>query len=71
MKSDLFTPAHLARWALVYVRQFTPTQVGSNQLSLRLQYALGQRGRDLGWLEADIDVIDADLGLSGGSVAGH
>ena len=36
----------------------------SNQESLRLQYALRQRARDLGWHEADIDVIDADLGLS-------
>ena len=28
-----------------------------------------QRARELGWHEADIDVIDADLGLSGASVA--
>ena len=37
----------------------------TNQESLRLQYALRQRARELGWREADIDVIDADLGLSG------
>jgi hypothetical protein len=37
--------------------------------SLRLQYALRQRAHELGWHEADIDVIDADLGLSGASVA--
>ncbi|CAN0518932.1 unnamed protein product, partial [Ectocarpus sp. 8 AP-2014] len=43
--------------------------VVSNQESLRLQYALRQRARDLGWHEADIDVIDADLGLSGASAA--
>ena len=36
-------------------------QVVSNQESLRLQYALRQRARELGWHEADIDVIDADL----------
>ena len=41
----------------------------SNQESLRLQYALRQRARELGWHEADIDVIDADLGLSGASAA--
>src|SRR4051794_456001 len=67
MKSDLIQPTHLARKAIVYIRQSTPAQVVSNQESLRLQYALMQRARDLGWREADVDVIDADLGLSGAS----
>ena len=69
MKSELIKPVHLARKAVVYIRQSTPHQVVSNQESLRLQYALRQRARELGWHEADIDVIDADLGLSGASVA--
>ncbi|HUB14202.1 MAG TPA: recombinase family protein [Acetobacteraceae bacterium] len=69
MKSELVKSAHLARKAVVYIRQSTPHQVVSNQESLRLQYALRQRARELGWHEADIDVIDADLGLSGASVA--
>jgi DNA invertase Pin-like site-specific DNA recombinase len=69
VKSELVKPAHLARKAVVYIRQSTPHQVVSNQESLRLQYALGQRARELGWHEADIDVIDADLGLSGASAA--
>lgn len=68
MKSELVKPAHLARRAVVYIRQSTPHQVVSNQESLRLQYALRQRAHELGWHEADIDVIDADLGLSGASV---
>ena len=67
MKSELVTPAHLARRAVVYIRQSTPAQVVSHQESLRLQYALGQRAREFGWREPDIDVIDADLGLSGAS----
>ena len=67
MKSELVKPSHLARKAVVYIRQSTPHQVVSNQESLRLQYALRQRARELGWHEADIDVIDADLGLSGAS----
>ena len=67
MRSELVKPNHLARKAVVYVRQSTPHQVVSNQESLRLQYALRQRARELGWHEADIDVIDADLGLSGAS----
>ena len=69
MKSELVKPSHLARKAVVYIRQSTPHQVVSNQESLRLQYALRQRARELGWHEADIDVIDADLGLSGASAA--
>ena len=67
--SELIQLAHLKRKAVVYIRQSTPHQVVSNQESLRLQYALSQRARDLGWHEADIDVIDADLGLSGASAA--
>src|SRR4051794_21952234 len=69
MKSELVTPTHLARKAVVYIRQSTPHQIVSNQESLRLQYALRQRAHELGWHEADIDVIDADLGLSGASAA--
>ena len=69
MKSELVKPSHLARKAVVYIRQSTPHQVVSNQESLRLQYALRQRAQELGWHEADIDVIDADLGLSGSSAA--
>ena len=67
MKSELIQPTHLRRKAIVYIRQSTPAQVVSNQESLRLQYALTQRARELGWREADVDVIDADLGLSGTS----
>ena len=69
MKSELVKSTHLARKAVVYIRQSTPHQIVSNQESLRLQYALRQRARELGWHEADIDVIDADLGLSGASAA--
>lgn len=69
MKSELVKPAHLARRAVVYIRQSTAHQVVTNQESLRLQYALRQRARELGWHEADIDVIDSDLGLSGASAA--
>lgn len=67
--SELVLSTHLKRRAVVYIRQSTPHQVVNNQESLRLQYALRQRARELGWHEADIDVIDADLGLSGASAA--
>jgi DNA invertase Pin-like site-specific DNA recombinase len=71
MMSELVKSTHLARKAVVYIRQSTPHQVVSNQESLRLQYALRQRAHELGWHEADIDVIDADLGISGASAAGR
>jgi DNA invertase Pin-like site-specific DNA recombinase len=69
MGSELVAADHLNRKAIVYVRQSSPHQVVNNQESLRLQYALCQRARELGWHEADIDVIDADLGLSGAAAS--
>ena len=66
-QSDLVTPSHLSRQAMIYIRQSTPHQVISNQESRRLQYALKQRTIDLGWHEGDILVIDSDLGISGSS----
>ena len=65
MFSELVTARHLCRKAVIYIRQSNPHQVLTNQESLRLQYALRQRARDLGWDEAAIEVIDADLGHSG------
>lgn len=58
---------HLARKAIVYVRQSTTKQVRQNQESQRLQYALSQRAKDLGFKQ--VDVIDKDLGISAGSGA--
>lgn len=69
MKSELVQAKHLARKAVVYIRQSTPHQVVTNQESLKMQYALQQRAREMGWHEADIDVIDTDLGISGASAA--
>ena len=69
--SDLVTPRHLARSAVIYIRQSTPHQVISNQESRRLQYALKQRALDLGWHEGDVLVIDSDLGTSGSSAQGR
>src|SRR5712691_11626548 len=62
--SDLITPQHLARKAIIDIRQSTPHQVVNHQESLRLQYALGERARQLGWPDEAIDIIDDDLGLT-------
>lgn len=58
---------HLARQAVVYIRQSTADQVAHNLESKRRQYALVERARQLGW--ADVEVIDDDLGRSGSGVA--
>ena len=58
---------HLARQAIVYIRQSTADQVTNNLESKRRQYALVDHVRQLGW--ADVEVIDDDLGRSGSGVA--
>ena len=57
-------PDHLARAAVVYVRQSTAYQVINNLESQRRQYALVERARSLGW--EDVQLIDDDLGKSAG-----
>lgn len=69
--SELILPSHLSRRAVIYIRQSTPQQVTTNQESLRLQYALTQRANDLGWPDADVDIVDADLGHSGATTEGR
>lgn len=68
--SELITPQHLERRAVIYIRQSSPQQVLSNQESLRLQYALQERAQEFGWPAEHIEVIDADLGLTA-AAAGH
>jgi excisionase family DNA binding protein len=61
------TPDHLARCAMVYVRQSTADQVANNHESRRRQYGLAERARSLGWTV--VEVIDDDLGRSGSGTA--
>ena len=63
--SELVTAEHLARKAVIYVRQSTPNQVLTNRESLGLQYALNKRATELGWRADDVEVIDADLRFTG------
>jgi DNA invertase Pin-like site-specific DNA recombinase len=58
---------HLARSAYVYIRQSTADQLTHNQESQRRQYGLVNRAKQLGW--TDVEVIDDDLGRSGGGIA--
>src|SRR5215207_4958487 len=62
--SELVSTGHLARKAVIYVRQSTPNQVLTNRESLKLQYALEKRAIELGWRADDVEVIDSDLGFT-------
>src|ERR1700748_3085940 len=57
-------PEHLARKAIVYLRQSSEKQVRQNKESQLLQYAVAERVRALGWTQ--VDIINSDLGSSAG-----
>src|SRR6201993_167922 len=61
------TAEHLQRIACVYVRQSTPDQLVHNLESQRRQYGLADRAKQLGW--TTVEIIDDDLGRSGGGIA--
>src|SRR6202162_3206399 len=62
--SPKIKPEHLARKAIVYLRQSSEKQVRYNLESQRLQYDVAKRMRALGWQE--VEIIDSDLGSSAG-----
>jgi DNA invertase Pin-like site-specific DNA recombinase len=53
---------HLARKAIIYLRQSSMSQVKHNTESQRLQYALAERASRLGFKQ--VEIIDKDLGAS-------
>ena len=59
---------HLARRAIVYVRQSSPQQVIAHRESTARQYALADRAATLGWPADRVTVIDDDQGQSGQSM---
>jgi DNA invertase Pin-like site-specific DNA recombinase len=62
---------HLERAAVVYVRQSTLAQVRDHSESTMRQYALGEEAVRLGWAQEMVEIIDADLGVSGRSTTGR
>src|SRR5437763_2820323 len=70
-KSELITPLHLSRLAIIYIRQSSPHQALTNQESTRLQYALKQRALELGWREDQIRFIDSDQGRTASTAEGR
>ncbi|MGH8974887.1 MAG: recombinase family protein [Acidimicrobiia bacterium] len=61
------TSSQLGRVAIIYVRQSTLAQVRGNTESTARQYGLAEEAARLGWAASAIEVIDADLGISGRS----
>ena len=62
--SPKIKPEHLARKAIVYLRQSSEKQIRQNKESQLLQYDVAKRMRALGWQE--VEIIDSDLGSSAG-----
>lgn len=60
-------PQHLARKALVYIRQSSPGQVRVNVESTRVQLGLREKAFALGW--SNPQVVDDDLGISAAGFA--
>jgi DNA invertase Pin-like site-specific DNA recombinase len=65
--SSKIKPEHLARKAIVYLRQSSDKQVRQNKESQNLQYAVAERVRALGWMQ--VEIINSDLGSSAGIAA--
>jgi DNA invertase Pin-like site-specific DNA recombinase len=65
------TEQHHRKPAYVYLRQSTPGQVRHHRESTERQYALRGKARELGWNEAEIHILDRDLGISGSQMAGR
>jgi len=57
--------SHRDRTAVIYPRQSTMAQVREHTESTRSQYALADKAVALGWPRTSVEVIDADLGVSG------
>ena len=68
---ELVRPSHLARKAVIYIRQSTTQQVMSNVESQRMQRAMREHALRLGWREDQIQTVEIDTGLSGQSTIGR
>lgn len=62
---EKISPQHVARKAVLYVRQSSVHQVQHNRESRTLQYAMRDRLTSLGWTR--VETIDEDLGRSAAS----
>jgi DNA invertase Pin-like site-specific DNA recombinase len=65
--SDKICDQHLSRKAILYVRQSSPHQVTHHLESRRMQYAMAERLKELGWTE--VEVVDEDQGRTADGTA--
>jgi DNA invertase Pin-like site-specific DNA recombinase len=65
--AEKITTSHLGRTALIYIRQSSLAQVRENTESTARQYGLVDEAVSLGFARSSVQVIDADLGMSGRS----
>lgn len=63
--ADKITPEHLARWAIVYIRQSQLQQLVDHPESRARQYELADYAQALGWPNERVLLIDDDQGRSG------
>lgn len=69
MNNAKINAQHLSRKAVIYLRQSSGRQVRENLESQRLQYALADRARAMGWTQ--VEIIDTDLGISASASGGR
>jgi DNA invertase Pin-like site-specific DNA recombinase len=69
--SGLVQSHHVDRKAVIYIRQSTGHQVLSNVESRKMQHAMRDHARRLGWAESRVEVVEADTGVSAQSTAGR
>lgn len=69
--SGLVQSHHVSRKAVIYIRQSTGHQVISNLESGKMQRAMRDHAQRLGWAESNIELVEADTGVSATSTAGR
>jgi DNA invertase Pin-like site-specific DNA recombinase len=71
LRSAKIRDHHLARKAIVYVRQSSPQQVAAHKESTARQYALADVAVALGWPRDRVAVVDADQACTAQTVEGR
>lgn len=69
--SELVQAQHLGRKAIIYIRQSSGHQVLNNTESGRMQRAMKEHAQRLGWHEPQVEIVEADTGVSAATTAGR
>jgi DNA invertase Pin-like site-specific DNA recombinase len=69
--SGVVQSQHVDRKAVIYVRQSTGHQVLSNLESGKMQHAMRDHARRLGWDDGRVEIVEADTGVSATSTTGR